>query len=390
MKRIRIVVSILLSGLLSCVYDPTYQGSKCGPGNSCPPGYLCLNNGAESYCSATAAEEPVAADGDSGVSEEENGGENDIIITDGDDGEEEDGDITIADGDETPDGGTDGDETTSDGDEAISDEDETPNDCSLPNPESPLFLFFCLEENKANLTLWRLFSVNEQWAPELGCTSSNFSSGSRLTCPLTDYGSGTSMSFDIAVDNRWACTLGTGILKVWYQGSELFAVSSEPQIANENGLTNGYYIAGDHWLFQTFTTGSTASEIKNISMHIVDKVGSPRELIISIRATDNGLPNGPDLISVTISEVFINRGWNTWDITEFLNLAPQTQYALIVRAPSGSYPNHFYSWDRSNTSAYSGGRAGEMDGTGNANFLGPSIDYLFRVKEGCDFKIAIP
>ncbi len=389
-KRIVLLIFFFWTG---CIYSPDYEGALCE--SICPPGFLCVDG----LCMKE--REPTITDGDSGVPDggDETVSDGDEIISDGDE-VSDGGDEVIADGDETV--SDDGDETVSDGDEAVSDggdevvadgdegseADETPDDCSLPEPESPLYLFFCLENTQAtNLALWRLFSVNElEWTTEPNCTASDH----RLTCRLTDYGSGTSVYFDIAVDDRWACTLGTGLLKVWHQGNELSVETVEPQIANENGLTNGYYIAGYHWLFQTFTTGASVSEIKSVSMHIVDKVGSPKELVVSIRATDNGLPSGPDLVSETVAEVFVNRGWNTFTFDEFLNLPPYTQYAIVVRAPSGSYPSHFYSWDRSNSNAYSGGRAGEIDGAGNASFLDPNIDYLFRVTQGCNYKITLP
>lgn len=267
---------------------------------------------------------------------------------------------------------------------------ESIEDCSLPTPLNPLYLFFCLDA-PADLTLWRWVerpADDLEWGRELGCTATN---SRRLACSVTDYGSNANVYFDIAIDNEWACSLGSGLLKIWWYGSELSIETVSNQITNEAGLGNGYYIAGWHWLFQTFTTGEGGNEIQSVEIHIVDKVGTPGTLTVSVRATDNGYPTGPDLTSVSVSETSVTLGWNTFQFPDQPTLAPATQYAVIVRAPAGSYPNHFYSWDRSNNSAYPGGRAGEMnDSETIKEFLNAEVDYLFRVRQGCDYKFSIP
>jgi hypothetical protein len=42
------IVGFLAAGMTGCVYDPDYDGSLCGPGQTCPDGYIC--DPAEKIC----------------------------------------------------------------------------------------------------------------------------------------------------------------------------------------------------------------------------------------------------------------------------------------------------------------------------------------------------
>ena len=268
---------------------------------------------------------------------------------------------------------------------------EAEDPCSLPPIVDPIFLFLCLDR-PANIALWRWvdqFITDLEWDLEPGCLATN---SPRLACVINNYGSEANIYFDIAINDAWACSQSI-TPRIWFYGREMTVETApnDPVAANELGIGNGYYIASTHWLFQVFKTGHSASEITSVDLLIVDKRGSPGDLTVSIRATDNGFPNGPDLVAVTVPEASVTTGWNTFTFTNPPTLNPLTQYAIVVRAPSGSYPNHFYSWDRSNNFNYAEGRAGEMNDSGtNMDFLDLAIDYVFKISEGCDFKFSIP
>jgi hypothetical protein len=76
---------IVLLALAACTYNPSYTGINCGPDDSCPDGYICVQNRCYPGVEEPSGEEPqeeIGQDGDAGV----------------DDGGAEDGDAGIDDG----------------------------------------------------------------------------------------------------------------------------------------------------------------------------------------------------------------------------------------------------------------------------------------------------
>lgn len=283
------------------------------------------------------------------------------------------------------------DEIAEGAEESEEEEEEVEDPCSLPTVLNPLFLFFCLPGNTEDKTMWRWVdrsSGDLPWAEEPGCHTAG---SNRLACLVEDFGSDANVYFDIAIGSGWTCG-GAGLPKVWSYGAELPVTVAENRQVNETGLGSSTDTAGAHWLFQSFTTGSP-SEIRNVEIFVFDKIGNPGDLTVSLRAVDgNGYPIGGDLVSATKADTAIMyRSWNIFMFTA-TSLAPSTQYAIVARAPSGSYPSHYYSWDRSSPERYPDGRAGESNDSGSSWTLsGSDVDFLFRTGQvGCDFHFAIP
>ncbi|MBA7583576.1 hypothetical protein ES708_25522 [subsurface metagenome] len=109
-----------------------------------------------------------------------------------------------------------------------------------------------------------------------------------------------------------------------------------------------YYNTGDDnhssfygaiWQTQTFTP-STAHRITTVKL-LLHRVGSPGELIVSIRATDTetGHPTGGDLCSGTTDGDTLPSPPGEWREITFgdgYDLAADIKYAIVIRAPDGN------------------------------------------------------
>ena len=59
--RLAILVCLILS---ACVYDPVYEGVRCGPRRECPWGYHCQGDGEQAFCVSMREEEDGGMGGD--------------------------------------------------------------------------------------------------------------------------------------------------------------------------------------------------------------------------------------------------------------------------------------------------------------------------------------
>ncbi len=136
-------------------------------------------------------------------------------------------------------------------------------------------------------------------------------------------------------------------------------------------------VYGANWYAQTFTP-SVAHTIKSVKLKLY-KVGSPGNVTVSIRATSGGHPTGSDLCSGIINGNTLNStspgSWYEITLGSGYNLSASTMYAIVVRAPSGTYPSpaNYLVWRRDASSpTYGGGcREGSTNGgstwTSNTN-----------------------
>jgi hypothetical protein len=99
--RLAILTGIFSLALCACIYDPVYEGTRCGPHHECPFGYFCVGEGDRAFCVASQPEEDGggsddASAGDDGVIGDDGGAGDDGGVGDdgviGDDGADEGGD----------------------------------------------------------------------------------------------------------------------------------------------------------------------------------------------------------------------------------------------------------------------------------------------------------
>jgi hypothetical protein len=283
---------------------------------------------------------------------------------------------------------------STDSTESISEITEEEDPCSLPTVSNPMFLFFCLPGNTEDKTMWRWvdrLSGDLPWGEEPGCTVTG---SHQLACVVADYGPGTDVYFDIAIGSGWACG-EAGLLKVWYYRGELTVNTVENSQANTAAESGSYDFGSAQWAFQPFLTGlgapgMSASEVRSVRIYVAGTVGNPGNLTVGIRATDTNYPIGGDLTSAFKTQAEIVTGWNSFDFATTVTLAPATQYAIVVRSSGGSFPANHYSLSYS-APVYGGGRAGWSNNSAATwHYLTPDSDFLFRVIQGCDFKVTLP
>ncbi len=118
-------------------------------------------------------------------------------------------------------------------------------------------------------------------------------------------------------------------------------------VANQSNTTPGGFgdaFTSTTWGGQTFTPSATGQLVKADLIFFTQSMsGTPPDLTVSVQATLNGLPTGPDLATATIAGFISNSGLATKTVTFAAPVSVQagTQYALIVRSVSnptaGSY-----------------------------------------------------
>lgn len=140
------------------------------------------------------------------------------------------------------------------------------------------------------------------------------------------------------------------------------------------------------WFAQTFTVGNTGANVNHYITKLklkLQRLGSPGNITISIRATAGGLPTGGDLTAVTINGNTLPEYPGEWiEITlpPYL-LYADTQYAIVVRAPGSPGSGNEICWWRIPYSTYTGGRYLESIFTSGATWEEgscPNCDFLFE------------
>jgi hypothetical protein len=158
----------------------------------------------------------------------------------------------------------------------------------------------------------------------------------------------------------------------------------------EDGYTesNAYkvWIREATWAAQTFTPDSnyTASTIRLK----LNKLGYPREMTVSIRATDANEPNGPDLASGVMDTATITDqqlgDWYTIGLDSTTELIAGTRYAIIVRCPNPApllWTTAFIHWRYHTSGDYEGGEAFTSGNSGStwSQFGAGAYDFSFAV-----------
>ena len=150
-----------------------------------------------------------------------------------------------------------------------------------------------------------------------------------------------------------------------------------------------YYNSGDDsqdnngaifWKAQTFTALSNHS-VEQIKLKLY-RTSTPGTVTVSIRALDgSGHPTGGDLTSGTIdgnSLTDTSPGtWYTIDVTSY-NLTKDTEYAIVVRAPTAA-PGNFFHWRYNSAGSYSGGNYEYSNNSGGSWTATLAYDFMFEI-----------
>lgn len=157
----------------------------------------------------------------------------------------------------------------------------------------------------------------------------------------------------------------------------------EYNTASSNATT---FLYGTTWGGQTFTVGTVGTNgylnVTNIRL-LLFRVGSPGNMNVSIRATSNGFPTGNDIASGVINANTLYTGsagaWTWINMTAWNGnaLSPNTKYAIVARATTGSLGNIVY-WKAVAPGAYSGGNSVNSLDSG-VTWTGLVLDRNFEV-----------
>ena len=191
-----------------------------------------------------------------------------------------------------------------------------------------------------------------------------------------DTAGATSAGGSVASANSYWAIIGTAILPPPTQRYEYH--TSTPNAA-----------VGAHdvvWRAQTFTVGATGHTITSVNMKLyrTPPNGQPGTVTFSIRDVDgNGHPTGADHTSGTINGNTLttdgNGLWYNIALTEYV-LAANTVYAIVFRAPTGSFPNNEVLAMMVASDVYGGGKYCFSSDSGVTwASVGQNYDYLFEI-----------
>ena len=107
------------------------------------------------------------------------------------------------------------------------------------------------------------------------------------------------------------------------------------------GLGSANY-TGNRWIGQTFTVqAGDGHTVTRVLVQLMMQQTFSGNIELVIRATSGGLPTGADLCSGSIDGSKLSTSvfrWESFDLGAGRALSASTMYAIIVRAPSGSWP----------------------------------------------------
>jgi len=97
---------------------------------------------------------------------------------------------------------------------------------------------------------------------------------------------------------------------------------------------NGEKFNNTQWAAQSFTARNSGP-LSRVDVNVFDVCGvPPPPITMSIRATSNGLPTGPDLATTSFAVTTYTgaQKWYTANFTTPANISSGTQYAIVLRA----------------------------------------------------------
>jgi hypothetical protein len=148
------------------------------------------------------------------------------------------------------------------------------------------------------------------------------------------------------------------------------------------GVDSQVLVWGSNWSSQTFTVGTESHSITSVRL-LMYRIDSPGTVTVSIRDTSAGVPTGSDLAWGTIDgDLFTtdtNGSWYEIPVTEY-SLEAGTQYAVVVRAVSGTGTGDTAAWKIDGSSASMADGSEALSTNGGITWADDADDdYYFEV-----------
>lgn len=122
-------------------------------------------------------------------------------------------------------------------------------------------------------------------------------------------------------------------------------------------------VYGDYWAAQTFTAGFTG-QMKRVSL-LMERVGTPQNLIVEIRTVSGGFPTSTILASASIPAASVpespNYGWVDVTFSAPIDVTIGTQYAIVLHA-GGDLNNNYKARENPNNPYPGGARRASTNG----------------------------
>jgi len=175
----------------------------------------------------------------------------------------------------------------------------------------------------------------------------------------------------ITIPQEFVATAGENITA----GNSVFVANGEEsKVMNAFSTTTGVgsTTTTTTWLYQSFTTGSTTTKIKRVTLNTTSN-GAGGAFTVRIRSS----PNGSNLASVGTG----NPGTGTSGYDFDLAVSPSTVYYIVISWDNDLNP---VTWNGGTTSSYSGGASGRSTNSGSSwTTPDPTVtgDFVFSVFE---------
>jgi hypothetical protein len=139
------------------------------------------------------------------------------------------------------------------------------------------------------------------------------------------------------------------------------------------------HVYGVNWFAQTFTA-TQSYPLAGIQFKCYT-VGTPGDVVVSLKAVAASLPDGADLASITVSSAdYVTWTSGSWEVATFssdYNITAGTSYAIVVKATAGDAANYL-AWMNHDAGTYTGGTAcvsGDSGGTWAV--ITGTVDFTF-------------
>ena len=140
-----------------------------------------------------------------------------------------------------------------------------------------------------------------------------------------------------------------------YAYGDFTVLESQLSISNWEAIKTN----GTKRMAQTFKNHSSDALLYGVRLSL-NKVGSPGDLTISIRATSAGMPTGSDLVSVVLNTGLVHEGlYSKLYVVEFptvMRLLADVTYALVLDAPGSDDTTNILYWGVQLSDAYTDGK----------------------------------
>jgi hypothetical protein len=168
----------------------------------------------------------------------------------------------------------------------------------------------------------------------------------------------------------------------WGYGADgIFSTTGSPAIEYyfQTTADNQTNIYGANWASQTFTTdNATAKTVTSVTL-LIDRVGSPGYITVSLRDTAGGVPTGQDIAAGSIlgDNISTTATWYSVPMVAEKPLNINTQYAIVVRATSADGTSYIQ-WKFVNAGGFADGNGITSVNSGVA-WTAKTWDYNFEV-----------